>query len=82
MSCQYQLKSILSNVSFKDWVSLLIISLEDMFIGVTINNNKEVYPPFSGGTKGPHYCVTVSFYFMAVSICHIYWDAPMLGTSV
>ena len=55
-------------MSFRACVSLLIFCLGDLFIGV------------SGVFKDPHYyCVTVDFPLWTVSICLIYWGAPILG---
>ena len=62
------MRSISSNVSFKTCVSLLIIRFDDLSIGV------------SGVLKSPTIIVLVStFPFMSVSVCLMYWGAPVLG---
>ena len=56
-------------MSFKAFVSLLIFCLDDLFIDE------------SGVLKSPTIIVLLSISpFMAVSICLIYWSAPMLDT--
>ena len=64
------IKSIRANVSFKAYVSLLTF-FSDPFIEV------------SGALKSPTILLLlltcVSYTFMAVSICLIYWGAPVLG---
>ena len=67
MECPINIKSILFNVSFKACVSLFIFMLYDL-------------STCESGVLNSYYdCVTVDFPFMAVSICLMYWGAPMLG---
>ena len=62
------IKSILFNVSFEACVSLFIYILDDLSIDE------------SGVLKSPSMIVLLSISpFMAVSICLMYWGAPMLG---
>ena len=64
-------RSISFNVSLKTCVSLLIFCLDDLSIGV------------SGVLKSPPIIVLLSISpFMSVSVCLMYWGAPMLGASV
>ena len=61
-------KSTWSNVSFKVCVSLLILSFDDLSIGV------------SGVSKSPNIIVLLSISpLMPVSVCLMYQGAPMLG---
>ena len=61
-------RSISSNVSFKTCVSLLIFCFDDLSFGV------------SGVLKSPAIIVLLSVSpFMSVSVCLMYWGAPMLG---
>ena len=65
------MRSISSNVPFKTCVSLLIFYFDDLSIGM------------SGVLKSPTITVLLSISpFMSVSVCLIYWGAPMLGASV
>ena len=64
-------KSISSNVSFKTCVSLLIFCFDHLFTVV------------SGMLKFPTIIVLLSisfffFFFMSVSVCLMYWGAPIL----
>ena len=62
------IKSILFNISFKACVSLFIFILDDLSIGE------------SGVLKTSTMIVLLLISpFMAVSICLMYWGAPMLG---
>ena len=62
------MSSISSNVSFKSWVSLSIFCFDYLPIGV------------SGVLMSPTILVLLSVsFFMSVSVCHMYWSAPMLG---
>ena len=62
------MRSISSNVSFKTCVSLFIFCLDYLSIGVS-----EVL-------KSPTIIVLLSISpFMSVSVCLMYWGAPMLG---
>ena len=62
------MRSISSNVSFKTCVSLLIFCFDDLSIGV------------SGVLKSPTIIVSLSISpFMSVSVCLMYYGAPMLG---
>ena len=62
------MRSISSNVLFKTCVSLLIFCFDVLSIGV------------SGVLKPPTIIVLVSTSpFMSVSVCLMYWGAPMLG---
>ena len=59
---------ILSNISFKVCVSLLILCFDDLSIGE------------SGVLKSSTIIVLLSVYpLMPVSVCLLYLDAPMLG---
>ena len=61
----YQLIS--SNVSFKTYVSLLIFCFDDLSIGVSVV------------LHSPIIIVLLSISpFMSVSVCLMYWGAPML----
>ena len=61
-------RSILSNVSFKTCVSLIIFCSDDLSIGM------------SGLLKSPTIFVLLSISpFMYVNVCRIYWGAPMSG---
>ena len=65
------MRSISSNVSFKTFVFLLIFCFGDMSLGV------------SGVLKSPTIIVLLSFSpFRSVSVCLMYWGAPMLVASV
>ena len=65
------MRSISSNVSLKTFVSLLTFCFDDMSIGV------------SGVWKSPIITMLLSVSpFMSVSVCLMYWGAPMLGASV
>ena len=65
------MRSISSNVSFKTYVSLLIFCFDDLSIGV------------SGVLKSPTVIALPSVSpFMSLSVCLMYWGAPMLGASV
>ena len=67
-SLKISMRSISSNVSFKSWASLLIYCFDDLSIGVT------------GVLKSPTVIVLLSISpFMSVSVCLMYWGAPMLG---
>ena len=56
------MRSILSNVSFKIYVSLLIFCFDDLSISV------------SGVLKSPTIIVLLSIFpFMSISVCLIYW---------
>ena len=70
MECsKISMRSISSNVSFKTCVSLLIFCFDDLSIGL------------SGVLKSPTIIVLLSISpFMSVSVCLMYWGAPMLGT--
>ena len=60
--------SICFNVSFKVWVSLLILYCDDLSIDD------------SGVLKSPSIIVLLSISpLMSVSVCLMYWRAPMLG---
>ena len=60
---------ISSNVSFKTCVSLLIFCFDDLSIGVR------------GVLKSPAVIVLLSISpFIFVSVCLMFWDAPILGT--
>ena len=62
------MRSISSNVSFKTCVSLLIFCTDYLSIGV------------SGVLKSPNNIVLLSISpFMSISVCLMYWGAPMLG---
>ena len=62
------MRSILSNVSFKTCVSLFIFCFHDLSIGV------------SGVLKSSPIIMLLSISpFMSVSVCFMYWCAPMLG---
>ena len=62
------MRSISSNVSFKTYVSFLIFCFDDLYVGM------------SGVLKSPTIIVLLSVSpFMSVSVCLIYWGAPMLG---
>ena len=64
-------KSISFNVSFKTCVSLLIFYFDDLSTVV------------SGVLKSPTIIVLLSIpAFMSVSVCLMYWGAPILGSSV
>ena len=61
-------RSVSSNVSFKTCVSLLIFCFDDLSIGV------------SGVLKSATIIVLLSISpFISVSVCLIYWGAPLLG---
>ena len=63
------MRSISSNISFKTFVSLLILCFDDLSIGV------------SGVLKSPTISVLLSISpFMSFSVYGMYWGAPMLGT--
>ena len=65
------MRSISSNVSFKTCVSLLVFCFGDLSFGV------------SGVLKSPTIIVLLSISsFMSVSVCLMYWGAPLLGASV
>ena len=65
------MRSISSNVSYKTCGSLLIFCLDDLSIGV------------SWVLKSPTITVLLSVSpFMSVSVCLMYWGAPLLGASV
>ena len=70
--CQLSVKDRFSSyVSFKICVSILIFCFDDLSIGV------------SGVLKSPTIIVLLSISpFMSVSVCLMYWGAPMLGASV
>src|SRR5574337_55430 len=56
------MRSILSNVSFKTYVSLLILCFDDLSISV------------SGVLKSPTIIVLLSIFpFMSISVCLMYW---------
>ena len=62
------MRHILSNVSFKACVSLLIFCLDNLSIGVR------------GVLTSPAVIVLLSISpFMSVSVCLVYWGASMLG---
>ena len=62
------MRSISSNVSFKTCVSLLTFCFDDLSIGM------------SGVLKPPAIIVLpLNSPFMSVSVCLMYWGAPMLG---
>ena len=62
------MRSFSSNVSFKTCVSLLIFCFDDLSIGV------------SGVLKSPTIFVLLSVSpFMSLSVCLMYWGAPMLS---
>ena len=62
------MRSISSNVSFKTYVFLLIFCFDDLSIGV------------SGVLKSPTIILLLSISpFMSVTVCLVYWGAPMLG---
>ena len=65
------MRSISPNVSFKTCVSLLIFYFDDLSTVV------------SGVWKSPTIIVLLSIpAFMSVSVCLMYWGAPILGSSV
>ena len=65
------MRSISFNVSLKTCISLLIFCFDDLSIGV------------SGVLKIPTIIVLLSISpFMSVSVCLMYWGAPMLDASV
>ena len=69
MECPEDMNDIhLSNVSLKTCVSLLIFCFDDLSTGA------------SGVLKSPTIIVLLSTSpFMSVSVCLMYWGAPMLG---
>ena len=69
MECPEDINEVISsNVLFKTCVSLLIFCFDVLSIGV------------SGVLKPPTIIVLVSTSpFMSVSVCLMYWGAPMLG---
>ena len=65
---EISMRSISSNVSFKTFVSLLIFCFDDLSIGVRVL------------WKSPTITVLLSISpFMSVSVCLMYWGAPILG---
>ena len=64
---EISVRSSSSNVSFKTYISLLIFCFDDLSIGV------------SGVLKSPTITVLLSVSpFMSVSVCLMFWGAPML----